>query len=369
MVCTMLVRRFDRGVTFVFFANSTLMTTSFLKLPSLPSFPPQLLALPLSRSLSFLVSLSIVGLSFLVVCDSPWWIWWSLFFFLSLLPYRMHVQYGLHGTVVSVNPLYTMVCTMLVRRFDRGVTFVFFCELNIDHHFLPQTSFSSFLSPSASRSTTVSLPLVSCEFEHCWLVVLVDCCLLLVVCDSPWWIWWSLFFFLSLLPYRMHVQYGLHGTVVSVHPLYTIVCTMLVRRFDVAQPNGGCPICLFCEVHVFLFDSDSHYYFLAFFFSLALYEECNSSSFYFALCSKKRVPFSFLVICFRWVCQLSGIQTILGHLREVLSSLSKSNHGVNTGMVCVLVDCQVRYRSLIHTLLRAQLLCAAKEGEGILRFR
>jgi hypothetical protein len=255
MVCTMLVRRFDRGVTFVFFANSTLMTTSFLKLPSLPSFPPQLLALPLSRSLSFLVSLSIVGLSFLVVCDSPWWIWWSLFFFLSLLPYRMHVQYGLHGTVVSV------------------------------------------------------------------------------------------------------------------HPLYTIVCTMLVRRFDVAQPNGGCPICLFCEVHVFLFDSDSHYYFLAFFFSLALYEECNSSSFYFALCSKKRVPFSFLVICFRWVCQLSGIQTILGHLREVLSSLSKSNHGVNTGMVCVLVDCQVRYRSLIHTLLRAQLLCAAKEGEGILRFR
>ena len=61
----------------------------------------------------------------------------------------------------------------------------FFCELNIVHHFLPQTSLSSFLSPSASRSTTVLLPLVPREFEHCCLVVLVDCCLLLVVCNSP----------------------------------------------------------------------------------------------------------------------------------------------------------------------------------------
>ncbi len=64
---------------------------------------------------------------------------------------------------------------------------------------------------------------------------------------------------------------------------------------------------------------------------------------------------------------MSGIQTILCHLQEVLSSLSKSNHGVNTGMVCVLVDCQVQYQSAIHTLLCAQLLCAAWEFEGILQ--
>jgi hypothetical protein len=38
-----------------------------------------------------------------------------------------------------------------------------------------------FLSLSASCSTTVLLPLVPCEFEHCCLVVLVDGCL--VVCD------------------------------------------------------------------------------------------------------------------------------------------------------------------------------------------
>jgi hypothetical protein len=57
---------------------------------------------------------------------------------------------------------------------------------------------------------------------------------------------------------------------------------------------------------------------------------------------------------------------MLGHLQEVLSLLSKSNHGVNTVMVCVLVDYQVRYQSAIHTLLRAQMLCAAKEGEVIL---
>jgi hypothetical protein len=59
---------------------------------------------------------------------------------------------------------------------------------------------------------------------------------------------------------------------------------------------------------------------------------------------------------------------MLGHLQEVLSSLSRSSHGVNTGMVCVLIDCQVQIQSAIHTLLRAQLLCAAKEGEGILQF-
>jgi hypothetical protein len=66
-----------------------------------------------------------------------------------------------------------------------SVSHSFFCELNIVHHFPPQTSLFSFLSPSASCSTTVSLPLVPREFEHCCLVVLVDCRLVLVVCDSP----------------------------------------------------------------------------------------------------------------------------------------------------------------------------------------
>ncbi len=206
-----------RGVTFVCFANSTLIT-SFLKLPSLlSSFPSQLLALPLSHSLSFLVSLSIVVLSvllivvFLLFVIAPcWWIWWSLFFLTVgvSLPNRMHVQYGLHGTVVSVHQRYSTVCTMLTvgaslpyrmrvraasydslrapvvhyRLYHAGTTIRsrchirFFCELNIVHHFLPQTSLSSFLSPSASCSTTVSLPLVPREFEHCCLVVLCFCC-------------------------------------------------------------------------------------------------------------------------------------------------------------------------------------------------
>jgi hypothetical protein len=241
------------------FANSTLITTSFLKLPCLPSFPSQLLALPLSRSLSLLVSLSIVVLSFLLI-------------------------------------------------------------------------------------------------------------VVLLFVIAPWWIWWLLF-------YCMHIQYGLYRRVVSVHLRYSTICTMLVRWFNIALCAGVTFACFAMSTHidrfvltfVSLFDSDSGY-FLAFFFSLALYDKCNSSSFYFAFCSKKWVPFSFLVICFWWVCQLSGIQTILGHLQEVLSSPSKSNHGVNTGMVCLLVDCQVWYWSAIHTLLRAQLLCAAKEGERTLQF-
>jgi hypothetical protein len=59
--------RIHRDFTFVRFANSTLIT-SFLKLPFLlSSFPSQLLALPLSHSLSFLVSLSIVVSSFLLI--------------------------------------------------------------------------------------------------------------------------------------------------------------------------------------------------------------------------------------------------------------------------------------------------------------
>jgi hypothetical protein len=97
IICTMLVRRFDPGVTFVFFANSTLFTTSFLKLPCLPSSPPQLLALPVSRSLSFLVSLSIVVLLFLLI----------VVFFLSLAIH--HDEYG--DRCFSCCRCYRIVCT------------------------------------------------------------------------------------------------------------------------------------------------------------------------------------------------------------------------------------------------------------------
>jgi hypothetical protein len=221
-VCTMCIMtiprcpdRIHRGVTFVRFANSTLITSFLKELPFLlSSFPSQLLALPLSHSLSFLVSLSIavslvvlVDCCLLVVCDCPLLMNLVIAFFPTVgasLPYRMHVQYGLHGTVVSVHLRYSTVCTMLtvgaslpyrmrVRAasydslrapvvhyclYHAGTTIRsrchirFFCELNIVHHFLPQTSLSSFLSPSASRSTTVLPPLVPREFEHC---CLVDC--------------------------------------------------------------------------------------------------------------------------------------------------------------------------------------------------
>ena len=69
--------RIHRGVTFVRVANSTLPSSNFLFFLA-SSFPSQLLALPLSHSLSFLVSLSIVvslvvlvDCCLLVVCDCP----------------------------------------------------------------------------------------------------------------------------------------------------------------------------------------------------------------------------------------------------------------------------------------------------------
>ncbi len=50
-----------------------------------------------------------------------------------------------------------------------------------------------------------------------------------------------------------------------------------------------------------------------------------------------------VVCCLHWVCHLSEIQTIIGHLQAILMKLSKSNHCVNTGMACVEDFCQVQY--------------------------
>ncbi len=149
-----------------------------------------------------------------------------------------------------------------------------FCELHIDD-LLPQTSFSSFfLSLSASHSTPVSLPLIPGKFEHCCLArhscwLLSSCRLWLPPADE--------FGVGASLPYRMHVQYGLHGTVVSVHLRYSTVCTMLTvgaslpyRMRVRAASNDSlratvvhyrlyhagttirsrCHICFFCELNI-----------------------------------------------------------------------------------------------------------------------
>jgi hypothetical protein len=90
--------------------------------------------------------------------------------------YRIVCMYTLRAaaTVVSVHPLYSTVCTMLVQRFNIAqfasiVVSHLFCK--IDHHFLPQTSFFSFLSLSAfcspmscSLSFLVSLSIVVLSF-------------------------------------------------------------------------------------------------------------------------------------------------------------------------------------------------------------
>ena len=151
-----------------------------------------------------------------------------------LLPYRVHLHVACcYASLAAPAVQYRTICTMLVRfnvnQFaDILVSHLFFFgELHIDHHFLPQPSFSSFPSLSASLSTRVLLPLIPGEFVHCCLVVLVDCCR--VVCDFTM-MNLVLAVFLTVgasLPYCKHIQCGLHGTVLSVLLLYSTVPTML----------------------------------------------------------------------------------------------------------------------------------------------
>ncbi len=49
------------------------------------------------------------------------------------------------------------------------------------------------------------------------------------------------------------------------------------------------------------------------------------------------------VCCLHGVCQVSEMQTMLGHLQTILIKLSNSNHCVNTSMVCVEDFCQVQF--------------------------
>ena len=198
----------------------------------------------------------------------------------------MHVQYGLHGTVVSVHLLYSTVPTMLTVsatllyhmpvqaalygsfRSPAGCTVAFvpcwyndstlprsshpsrchvclFGKLHI-HHLLPQTSLFSFLSPSASLSTPVSLPLIPGEFVHCCLVVLVDCCC--VACD----------FTMMNLVLAFFLLFVRH---------YCIVCTFstgcMMRQFQCTHCTDclyhagttiwRCPVCIHCSVTIVCF--------------------------------------------------------------------------------------------------------------------
>ncbi len=366
----------------IFFANSTLFTTSFLKLPCLPSSPPQLLALLLSRSLSFLVSLSIVVLSFLLI----------VVFFLSFAIH--HDEYG--DRCFSCCRCYRIVFT-----YSTGCTVRYYLCTRCTLSFVPcwnnnsiAVSHSFFLrtqhcSPLPSSNFLVFLPLpLSFLLYHCLAPSRSSWVWALLSCRSCWLLSSSCRLQFIMMNMVIAVFLAVVATVSYARTVraagYSIISAPAVhyRLYHACTTIWCCPVCIsvshsvvlqsprtlttLCWHLLFLFTLTLTTTFL--FVLLSLYLECTSSSFYFAFCSKKWVAFSFLAICSRWVCQLSRIQNVLCHLREVLSSLSKSNHGVNTGMVCVLVDCQVQYRSAIHTLLRAQLLCAAKEGEGWLRF-
>ncbi len=103
------------------------------------------------------------------------------------------------ATVVSVHPLYSTICTMmLVWRFNvaQFVSIVVFFLQTPHWSTLPSSNFHYFLyfPPSfllyhclaPSHSWWVWALLWSCPF--CWLLIVV---LLFVI--SPWWIWWMLF--------------------------------------------------------------------------------------------------------------------------------------------------------------------------------
>ena len=98
-----------------------------------------------------------------------------------------------------------------------------FCRIRIDH-FLPQTSFSSFFL--LSFSLYHCLPLIAGEWPIVGCFVIVgDLVVELMLhpdqfCDC---------FSCSLLlqNYRIVCIYGLHGTVVFVHPMYSTVFTIV----------------------------------------------------------------------------------------------------------------------------------------------
>jgi hypothetical protein len=105
----------------------------------------------------------------------------------------------------------------------------------------------------------------------------------------------------------VHYRLNHAGTTIQRCP----VCISVSHSFLLQSPRT---LTTSCWHFLFLFTLTLTTTFL--FVLLLLYQECTSSSFYFAFCSKKRVTFSFLVLCSRWVCQLSRIQTVLGHLER-----------------------------------------------------
>ncbi len=281
----------------IHFANSTLITTSFLKLPFPPfplSFFPHYICLAPSHSWWVCALLSYCSCWLLLCC-----LWFhhdefGACFFLTVgasLLYCLHVQYGLHDAAVFMHPLYSTVCTMLVRQF--GV--VQFASIVVSQLFvlqtphswpLPSSSFLAFLPfPLSFSSTTVLLPLVPCEFEHCCLVLLVDCCL--VICDFTMMNLVIAFFLLLVRQYRIVCMYCT-GCMVPQLP-----CTRCTVLFVPCWRNNStfsrlhrllCHIHLFCKVHAhWPLGIDICFSFWLWitllpcflFFSLALYEECN----------------------------------------------------------------------------------------------
>ncbi len=119
--------------------------------------------------------------------------------------YRIVCIYTLHAaaTVVSVRPLYsTAPCAPCW--YDNSMLTSLqtsWCHIFFANSTLITTSFSSFLSLSASLSTPVVLPLIPDDFVHRCLVVLVDCCS--VVCDFTMMNLVLAFFLLSVRHYRI----------------------------------------------------------------------------------------------------------------------------------------------------------------------
>ncbi len=158
------------------------------------------------------------------------------------LPYFMHVHVAWYGSFHP--PAVSTVCTMLVPWFDVaqyihcGVTFVCFAANStfLITSFLKLAFLPSFLPLSLHQSPSHSWWVFS-QLLFCHVVDLVDCTLMNLVTTFLAYCW-------LVHHCRIVCMYRQHGRVISVHPVYSTVRTMMIGGQCLTTVLYACTHCM-----------------------------------------------------------------------------------------------------------------------------